>query len=321
MNEGTLQDASRFDELLVQLTAPKEAAHKRWIRRAIWFGSLAFMAMGAAFFVFFVWEFTSVFIVRHPADMSFAEFCGHFGEAAGGAINLMGLGGLIYSLLFVAEQVKGEKEARLQQDMPVVFVAPRLAWTLGGASERELQERDLKLYVGFRNTSNSAATRLEFRIPELVFRSTDAKANAQFILNSEEKLIDNLPGQEVTGVVNGSDNYHLSMEWPLKEKCPGLLDAIFHHSSPDAEFPSLEMRFSVSFRTIRGAPFFSFGSAVWSPKHCREVKDNKQPNFLNDFAAARMKFEKGQVGLDKFFQGAEENPLVPTITVIEDKEN
>ncbi len=316
MPNVTAKAVSRFDELLVELKDDKESPIKRWLRTAIKLGSLAFIGVGLCFFLFFLWEFVVFFVVRHPTEMSFAEFWGHFGEAAGGAINMMGLGGLIYSLLFVAEQVKGEKDTRLQHDMPVVFVAPRLVWSLASVTQTGLMERQLSLYVGFRNTSNAAATRLEFTILKLNFCSTLTNSLAEPILNAEEKLIDNLPGQEATSIVSGSDSYQISMSWPLQQKCPGLLDEILHYRSSKAELPFLEMRFSVAFQTIRGAEFCSQGSAIWSPKHCREVKDHKQPDFLNEVEIARRAFEKSQVGLDRFFREAEDNPLVPVITII-----
>jgi hypothetical protein len=315
MANATAKAASKFDELLVQLEEEKESIYKQWVRTAIRLGSLAFILLGLAFFLFFLWEFADAFIITHPSTRDFAEFWGHFGEAAGGAINMMGLGGLIYSLLFVAEQVKGEKDARLQHDMPVVFVAPRLVWSLSGVSQAQLVEDHLALYVGFRNMSNAAATHLEFTIVKLNFCSALTNSQAEPILNLEEKLFDNLPGHEVTSI-SGADSSLMSMSWPLDKKCPGLIDQIFHYSSADAALPYLQMTFTISFRTIRGARFCSHGTAIWSPRHCRDVKEQKQPNFLNEFSDARKEFEKHQVGLDRFFRDSEENPLVPTITVI-----
>jgi hypothetical protein len=317
MNELRRQE-SRFDELLVQLREKKDPRYRRWVRKGIKVGSITFMVLGALFLGFFLWKFTTIFVINRPADMTFATFWGNFGDAAGGAINMMGLGGLIYSLLFVAEQVQEAKEARLQHDMPVVFAAPRLAWSVSGAFENKLLDKNLELHVGFRNTSDAAATHLVFNICELTYRSEKAQSAAVFILRNEERLIDNLPGHEISERSDGADSYHILIDIPLKNKCPGLLDALFHQDLAQQDCPSLELRFTASFYTIRGASFYAHGSAVWSPKHCREVKDNKQTKFMDGFAEARKKFERGEGGLDEYFQGAEQNPLVPTITVLEE---
>jgi hypothetical protein len=317
MSDVRLRDdeAIRFDELLVQPADVQDPVHRRretWLKRI----GVTLIIGGSGFLVFFLFEFVRMYFVfnRNPG-MHFAQFYGLLGETISGSVALMGLGGIVYSFVFLAEQVRAAREAHLQQDMPIVFVAPRLFWDVGGVSNGRLNAKNLFLYVGVRNVGDAAATHIKIGIQKLTYQGKDGDEQEISIPGLAKQAIDYLPGKETT-VAN---RYRESMEWLLTEKCPGLLDAMFHYASADDDLPALKMHISVSFRTIRGAAFCSCGSASWSPKQCRDTKLHRQSKFLCDFAVARNKFDAGKGGLDRFFGGAEDNPLI-TIVEMTDKD-
>jgi hypothetical protein len=302
-------EAIRFDELLVHPSAVEDPLYKRrekWLKRA----GITLIMLGSGLLVFFIVEFQRMyFFSNKQPGIHFAEFYGLFGETISGSVALMGIGGLIYSFVFLAEQVKAAREVHLQQDMPIVFVAPRLLWRVADASNKRLNTKYLILYVGVRNVGDAAATHIKIGIEQLTYRTEAGDEQEISIPGLAMQSIDYLPGRE-TAVGN---RYREAMEWTLTEKCPGLLDAMFHDGSEDAEVPALKMHISVSFKTIRGARFCSCGSALWSPMQCRDTKLHKQRTFLCEFAAARKEFEAGKCGLDRFMREAEDNALVTII--------
>jgi hypothetical protein len=336
-NQVAHDDQLRFDELLVRLEEQKRHIVKRLVRWSIMAGGGTLFVIGTIFLLFFIKQYVSVFYFKSPppasiieflddrptGSMTFAEFFGHFGEATGGAINLMGLGGLIVSLLLVAEQLEGERRARREQDMPVVFVAPRLVWALkeasvgkrddGEAAAIKLTEKELLLYLGFRNIGDSAATQIKINVSKVVYSPEKGRDITLEVPTPKVQSMDYLPGRGgAGGYVTGS--YDESMQWSLADfNCNGFLNAVLNHHTAESEYPSIRMTLDVSFKTIRNAEFSARGSAEWSPKGCRDVKDYKQRRFLEDFAKEQKKFEEGRSGLDKVFLNADENPLIPFI--------
>lgn len=308
-------DATRFDELLVQPADVQDPVQQRRETRLKRIG-ITVILTGSGFLIFFLIEFVRMYFAFNiNPNMHFAQFYGLLGETISGSVALMGLGGIVYSFAFLAEQVRTAREAHLQQDMPIVFVAPRLFWNVRGVSNGCLNAKNLILYVGVRNVGDAAATHIKIGIQKLTYRANVGDEHEISIPGLAKQSIDYLPGKETT-VAN---RYRESMEWQLTEKCPGLLDAMFHYASAENDLPALRMHISVSFKTIRGARFCSCGSAFWSPKQCRDTKLHKQRNFLCEFAAARKEFDDRKGGLDRFMGAAEENPLI-TIVEMTDKD-
>jgi hypothetical protein len=306
-------DLVRFDELLLQPWDVDDPGYKRrekWQKAA----GIGLVLFGFGMLTFFLVEFVRMhFWGVHRSLMEYAQFYGELGETISGSVGLMGLGGLIYSFVFLAQQVKEARDAHLRQDMPIVFVAPRLLWAIARASNGSIVARKLALYVGIRNIGDTPATQVAISVRKLVYSAKNGSQREVPLPGFARQLIDYLPArQETIG-----DRYLESMEWPITEQCPELIDSMFSYRLQDAESPALRMEISASFKTIRGVKFCSCGSAVWSPKHCRNVKDHKQPDFLHEFEQARMEFDRQKGGLDKYLQGADDNPLVPVIETID----
>jgi len=243
--------------------------------------------------------------------VAFAEFCANFGDATAGAAAIMGLGGLLYSFSFLAEQIAGEREARRHHDMPVVLIAPRINWAVTGVADGKLNVTDLFLSLGIRNVTNAAVTHLEIELSDAFYQDPSGRTSKIVLTGVDVQLIDYLPGHSGRPDDPDSDGFQERIEWPLGIDRHELLDRLFGSGEPVTSCPSLSVKVKASCQTIRKASFSCYGIATWSPKHCIEARNHKQRKFLQEFAAARAKFEHGDGGLDRFFKKAKENPLVP----------
>jgi hypothetical protein len=315
-----------FDELLVCHKPRRSRSHAR---RAKWLKNLGKAVLGVGFLwlvglvVFYVvtaFGHCEIlgggnFFTRTDGKglYKLAEMLSPFGSAAQAAINMMAVGGLIYSFAFVAEQVRLGRDARIEQEMPVVFIAPRLIWRLDGVSEDGvLQVKELILDLRVRNVGDAAATKLHIRIGQFSYGGREIKI--QDLASGGPKIdaglasyyLPYLPGGEEGRAEREWKDYKCVVTHNLTPHCADLLAQILKTQTDE---PALRMRLVVTFQTVRRASFRAGAWVYWSPGHCRRDGVPDQREFLKKFS---QDLGRG-VPVDKYLQSAFENPLAPVV--------
>jgi len=294
---------SEFDELLVTLHDDSDD----WRLVVLQFVGIASIVLGMIWFPVLVAVHVNSFVRSGPGAKDAAEATTKFGGAAGAPFGFITVGGLLISFVFLVKQRKSEQLARIHHEMPVVFMAPRLVWDLERINPNtgNIIPKKLNLCVAIRNVSDVAAVQVFVDIHDLSFDADRGKP-ASIPLRESEMRLDYLTKSEVGNETQPMLGYVILSEIPL-DQCAELIDAIVRRDA-DAERPSLTMSCSVGFKTIHGALFRSTAKAIWSPKHCREVKSRD----LRDGTKQRDLLDKLRQGpWDDYMLAGSIKPLSP----------
>jgi len=231
-----------------------------------------------------------------------------FGEVINGTISFIGMGGLLYSIAYLANQIKVEKENYIQKDMPVVFVAPRLIWELKALENDKIILKKLNVFIGALNVGDSTATGLILKINNINYKNESNELRALF----KDKLpiirtIDFLQTSNDSESEITFNSYKELVDLDILTECIYFLDGIFRNNTN--KFPSLEIDLSVEFKTIRQLKFETDAKIIWSPFNCNAIKNKTQIEILQDFQRALQENKS----IDKFRHIDTENPIAPQI--------
>lgn len=299
---------TRFDELLLRPGKNRFQGKVQWAQAA----GIVLFVFGFCLFVLFTYNFYWLYFEVPSGSMraeEFGQFNANLGQAVAGAAAVMALGGLF----FLAEQVTSERESRLEQQMPLVFIAPRLQWRVTGVSNGKLDVQELSLVLGIRNVSDAPATQMEVQVREAFYEAGPGQRRAVSLPEVDSQFMDYLPGLQAQSEGNGSDEFQQRIVWPLGNECKELLDGVLSSDPTPSEYPALTLRLSASCQTVRRAALAASGAVVWSPRQCREARNSQQRGYLRGYSAAKAAFDRSEGGLDHFFKTASANPLVPFV--------